>query len=200
MPRAEIAQGKIFANKWLAAIGAASFSIFVWHQVVLAMIRYSFTNNLTEATPLLAFVAITVVLSVISYKYVEKMKKTKGVWSFIALLFVLTTAGSLYIYANAGVVRDVPELEVVKGKVHRGMWAEYCDRGYKYEMEEGYAEKNERLKAVYPNNYIDMVLQPDGKVRVFSDDGHFISQDCRHLTRAEAQYYASLIEWERFYQ
>lgn len=112
-------QGKIFANNWLAAIGAASFSIFVWHQVVLAMIKYSFTNNLTEATPLLAFVAITVVLSVISYKYVEKMKKTKVAWGFIALLFVLTTAGSLFIYANAGVVRDVPELKVVKGKVHR---------------------------------------------------------------------------------
>ena len=37
----------------------------------------------------------------------------------------MTTLGSLYIYANAGVVRDVPEIEVVKGKVHRGMWAEY---------------------------------------------------------------------------
>lgn len=314
MPRSEIAQGKIFANKWLAAIGAASFSIFVWHQVVLAMIRYSFTNNLTEVTPLLAFVAITVVLSVLSYKYVEKMKKTKGAWGFIALLFVLTTAGSLYIYANAGVVRDVPELEVVKGKVHRGMWAEYCDRGYKYdkeftdderpkwfvignsfgrdmvniilespyadkvevvysdtksykereerfakadvvflsslglnealiediqmrckrntnlfvigeknfgecngqvyrhrfakdyhhltiEMEEGYAEKNERLKAAYPDIYVDiieMVRQKDGKVRVFSDDGRFISQDCQHLTKAGAQYYAFLIDWERF--
>lgn len=314
MPRVEIAQGKIFANKLLAAIGAASFSIFVWHQVVLAMIRYSFTNNMTEASPLLAFVAITVVLSVFSYKYVEKMKKTKVAWGFIALLFVLATAGSLYIYANAGVVRDVPELEVVKGKVHRGMWAEYCDRGYQYDkeftddarpkwyvignsfgrdmvniilespyvdkvevvysdtktyiereerfakadvvflstlglsealiedvqmlckgktklfligeknfgenngqvyrqrfakdyhqltidMEEGYAEKNERLKAAYPNIYIDMidmVLQPDGKVRVFSDDGRFISQDCRHLTKAGALYYAKLMDWNRF--
>ena len=314
MPRVEIAQGKIFANKWLAAVGAASFSIFVWHQVVLALIRYSFTNNMTEATPLLAFVAITVVLSVLSYKYVEKMKKTKVAWIFFALLFVFTTAGGLYIYANAGVVRDVPELEVVKGKVHRGMWAEYCDRGYKYDkeftddeqpkwyvignsfgrdmvniilespyaelvdvvysethsysekkerfakadivflstlglnealieevqmlckgktklfiigeknfgenngqvyrhrfdkdyhqitidMEEGYAEKDERLKAAYPDIYIDMielVRQPDGKVRVFSDDGRFISQDCRHLTQAGAQYYASLLEWERF--
>lgn len=316
MPRTEIAQGKIFANKWLAAIGAASFSIFVWHQVVLAMIRYSFTNNLTEATPLLSFVAITVVLSVLSYKYVEKMKNTKGAWIFIALLLVLTTSGSFYIYANAGVVRDVPELEVVKGKVHRGMWAEYCDRGYKndkeftddsrpkwyvignsfgrdmvniilespyaelvdvvysdtksykerekrfakadvvflstlglnealiedvqmlckgktklfligeknfgenngqvyrhrfakdyhqltIDMEEGYVEKNERLKAAYPDIYVDMiemVMQPDGKVRVFSEDGRFISQDCRHLTKAGAQYYASLFEWERFYK
>ncbi len=314
MPRTEIAQGKIFANKWLAAIGAASFSIFVWHQVVLAMIRYSFTNNLIEGTPLLAFVAIAGVLSVISYKYVEKMTKTKGAWIFIALLFVLTTGGSLYIYANAGVVRDVPELEVMKGKVHRGMWAEYCDRGYQYDkeftdderpkwyvignsfgrdmvniilespyaelvdvvysdshsysdkkerfakadvvflstlglnealiedvqmlckgkaklfligeknfgenngqvyrhrfakdyhqltidMEEGYAEKNERLKDTYPDIYVDMiemVMQPDGKVRVFSDDGRFISQDCRHLTKAGAQHYAKLMDWNRF--
>lgn len=314
MPRAEIAQGKIFANKWLAAVGAASFSIFVWHQMVLAMIRYSFTNNLTEVTPLFAFVAITGVLSVISFKYVEQIKKTKRAWSFTALLFVLTTTSSLYVYANAGVVRDLPELEVVKGQVHRGMWAEYCDRGYQYdkeftddarpkwyvignsfgrdmvniilespyaelvdvvysdlhsysekkerfakadvvflstlglnetliqdiqkhckvksklfiigeknfgenngqvyrhrftkdyhhltiEMEEGYAEKNEWLKVAYPDIYIDMiemVMQPDGKVRVFSDDGRFISQDCRHLTKAGAQYYASLIDWERF--
>ena len=69
-------------------------------------------------------------------------------------------------------------------------------------MEEGYAEKNERLKAAYPDIYIDMikmVQQPDGKVRVFSDDGRFISQDCRHLTKAGAQYYASLFDWERFF-
>lgn len=314
MPRVQLAQGKIFANKWLAAIGAASFSIFVWHQVVLALIRYSFTNNLTETIPLVAFVSITTVLSVVSYKYIEQAKKTRRAWGFTALLLVMTTASSLYIYANAGVVRDVPELEVVKGKIHRGMWAEYCDRGYKYDkeftdderpkwyvignsfgrdmvniilesrcadkievvysdpktytdkekrfakadvvflstlglnealiediqkhckgktklfligeknfgenngqvyrhrfakdyhqltvkMEDGYAEKNERLKAAYPDIYIDMiemVRQPDGKVRVFSDDGRFISQDCRHLTKAGAQYYASLFEWERF--
>ena len=32
-------------------------------------------------------------------------------------------------------VRDVPELDVVKGKIHRGMWAEYCDRGYQYDKD-----------------------------------------------------------------
>lgn len=313
MPRVQVAQGKVFANKWLAVIGAASLSIFVWHQVVLALIRYSFTNNMTEATPLVAFVAITTLLSVISYKYIEQAKKTRRTWGFTALLLVMTTTSSLYIYANAGVVRDVPELEVVKGNVHRGMWAEYCDRGYLYdkeftdderpkwyvignsfgrdmvniilestcsdkvdlaysdiesyknrkerfskadvvflstlglkesliediqkrckgetklfligeknfgenngqvyrhrfakdyhqltvEMEEGYSEKNERLKAAHPDIYIDMiemVRQPEGKVRVFSKDGRFISQDCRHLTKAGAQYYASLFEWER---
>lgn len=57
------------------------------------------------------------------------------------------------------------------------------------------------MKAAYSDIYIDMIemlMQPDGKVRVFTDDGRFISQDCRHLTKAGAQYYASLIDCERF--
>lgn len=229
-------------------------------------------------------------------------------------VFVLSTASALFVYVEAGVVRDVPELDVMKGQVHRGMWAEYCDRGYEYdkdfsasdtpkwyvignsfgrdmvniileskiadkvdvvystpknyqskhqrfssadvvflstlglnkeiiedvrrrcsanpqffivgeknfgesngqvyrhrfsddyhkltiEMEDGYAEKNEQLKKAYPDCYIDlieMVRQPDGRVRVFSDDGRFISQDCRHLTKAGAEFYASRINWEKF--
>lgn len=75
MPKLEWAQGKIISNKWMAAIGAASFSIFVWLQVVLALIRYSFTNNLTAVLPLLAFFGITAILSVLSFKYVEHMKR-----------------------------------------------------------------------------------------------------------------------------
>ncbi len=45
---------------------------------------------------------------------------------------------------------------------------------------------------------IEMVRKPDGTVRVFADDGLFISQDCRHLTRAGAQYYAQVKEWNKF--
>ncbi len=310
MPRVELVQGKVFSNQWIAAIGAASFSIFVWHQVVLALIRYSFTSNLTEVFTLLTFVGITAVLSVLSFKYVEK---TKLAWVLTGLLLILTTGASFYIYKNAGVVRDVPELEVVKANVHRGMWAEYCDRGYQYdkefsdsdkpkwyvignsfgrdmvniilesemadiveisysytteymdkddrfssadvvflsnlgvddeiiedvrsrcfentrffvigeknfgenngqvyrhrfesdyhqltvEMEEGYAEKNDRLKTQYADCFIDMIAlvqKPDGKVPVFSADGRFISQDCRHLTKAGAQMYAKKIDWLR---
>lgn len=316
MPRVGWAQKRIFANKWVATIGAASFSIFVWHQVILAMIRYSFTKEITNTLPLIAFVGLTAILSILSYKYVERMKKTRMAWCLIALLLLLTSAGSLYIYENAGVIRDVPELEIKKGEAHRGMWAEYCDRGYLYgmeftdsdlpkwyvignsfgrdmvniilespyadkvevvysdmvtyhdcpsrfavadvvilstlmvddddianvmaycseksrfilvgeknfgenngqiyrhrydsdyhqltiEMEDGYAERNARLKKKYKKYFIDMiemVRQPDGKVRVFTDDGRFISQDCKHLTKAGAQYYATLFDWEHFFK
>ena len=283
--------------------------------MVLAYLRYSFTNNITEIRTFLSFVVITSVLSLFSYIYIERMKQTKWSWSAIVLFLMASTFGSLYIYANAGVVRDVPELEVLKGKGHKGMWAEYNDRAFQYDREfsdsdlhkwyvignsfgrdmvniilespysekvevvysfmgshmerkerfakaevvflstlgvnekdieevrslcttdcrffvigeknfgesngqvyrhrfdtnyhdmtiamaKGYAEKNKRLKAAYPNIYIDligMVCQSDGKVRVFTDDGRFISQDCYHLTKAGAQFYARLINWSIFF-
>lgn len=151
MPRVEWAKGKVFSNKWVAAIGTASFSIFVWHQVVLALIRYSFTNKLTEVLPLLAFFGITAVLSVLSYRYVEQMKKTKLAWVLTGLMLVVTTGASLYIYKNAGVVRDVPELEVVKGNVHRGMWAEYCDRVKWYDRD--YPETDKTKWYVIGNSF-----------------------------------------------
>lgn len=314
MSRVKIEQNNIFSNKQIALIGAASYSIFVWHQVIFAFTRYSFTNNLTEAIPFLSVIVLTAVLSVFSYKYIERIKERKMIWGVMCVTALLTTSLSLYIYSIAGVVRDVPELDVVKGNVHRGMWAEYCDRGYKYDkdftesskpkwyvignsfgrdmvniilespiadkvdvvystpknyqntekrfanadvvflstlglnkeiiddvhrrcsvntkffiigeknfgesngqvyrhrysadyhqltigMEDGYAEKNEQLKKAYPNCYIDlieMVRQPNSKVRVFSDDGKFISQDCRHLTKAGAKFYANRINWNRF--
>ena len=315
MPRVNMASGNVFSNKRIADIGAASFSIFVWHQVVFALTRYSFTSKLTDFLPLLVVMLLTALLSVLSYRYVEKMKQTRRAWMITGILLVLTTGASLFVYSQAGVVRDVPELDVVKGVVHRGMWAEYCDRAYKYDkefsdsdkpkwyvignsfgrdfvniilessvadsvevvysyiktykdkqerfakadvvflsslgvdeeiinevrslctnkskfyiigeknfgenngqiyrhrfdrdfhkmtirMEKGYAEKNERLKALYPDCYVDMIAKvqyPDGSVRVFSDDGRFISQDCRHLTKAGAQYYAKMMNWESFY-
>ena len=36
------------------------------------------------------------------------------------------------------------------------------------------------------------------RVRVFTDDGMFISQDCRHLTEAGAKYYAKILELSLF--
>ena len=308
------AQSKLFSNKYLALIGAASYSIFVWHQVVFALCRYSFTSRLTNIAPLTIVFVLMIILSIPSYKYIEKMKGSKMAWWVIGLVFVLTTCSSLYIYAKAGVIRDVPELGVIKGRAHSGMWAEYCDRGYKYDkdfstsskpkwyvignsfgrdfvniikeskiagtvevsysnmhsyqkqkdrfakadvvfistlgvndsiindikiycvptnkiyiigeknfginngqvyrhrneeyyhsvtakMQDGYAERNDDMRTKYPQDYIDlikMVEQSDGRVRVFTDKGKFISQDCRHLTKFGAQYYANMMNWKRF--
>ncbi len=44
-----------------------------------------------------------------------------------------------------------------------------------------------KFKEKYEDHYIDMlapVMITDTKVRVFTDDNKFISQDCSHLTKA----------------
>ena len=315
MPSVSLAQKYCFSNKWIAIIGASSFSLFIWHQLVFAFTRYSFTNNFSNPLVLLIMILLIVGLSSLSYNYIEKIQTNKFIWRISIILFLFTTRSSLYIYMNAGVIRDVPELDVKKGNTHRGMWAEYCDRGYNYNkdfsdkektkwfvignsfgrdwvniitesniaerielaysdlenykfetdrfvkanviflstkglneelikdvrnrtnlktkffiigeknfgecngqiyrhrfdknyhkmtvpMEYGYKERNEYFKKAYSDIYIDLigiVTKKNDEVRVFSDDGKFISQDCRHLTQAGAQYYAQQLEWNRFF-
>lgn len=292
----------------LAYIGAASYSIFIWHQVAFAICRYSFTKYLYKADVLIYLLIAITVLSILSYKYIEqKIKATKLTWGIVLTLILATTIYSLDIYRIAGAVRDVPELDLVKGHAHRGMWAEYCDEGFEYnkefanngnpkwlvlgnsygrdfiniiregkleeyvdlsyvevgwqqhyskriseadfvfvstlgldeslveevkgfcnpdaklyivgeknfgesngqiyshrfnedyhemsiQMEDGFDERNRHFKTLYGSCFIDlidMVKQKDGRVRVFTDDDKFISQDCYHLTKSGARFYAN---------
>ena len=51
--------------------------------------------------------------------------------------------------------------------------------------------------------FIDMmapVMIDETHVRVFTDDNKFISQDCRHLTQAGAQYYAQILNLDSIFE
>ena len=64
-------------------------------------------------------------------------------------------------------------------------------------MEEGYLELNKSLKENWKHNYIDLIdliIDNDQKVPVFTNDCKFISQDTRHLTKAGAQFFADILE------
>ena len=39
----------------------------------------------------------------------------------------------------------------------------------------------------------------DGNIRVFTPNNKFISQDCRHLTKHGAIYYASIIDFDKIF-
>ena len=61
-------------------------------------------------------------------------------------------------------------------------------------------EDNEKRIEEWGNHYIDLiepVLDGDN-VKVFTDDNRFISQDCRHLTEAGAEYYARLLDFSQY--
>ena len=300
----------ILRSKSLAWLGKMSYSIFIWHQVLLAFYRYFIAYDMSLAT-IITFLVVTLGVSVISYYWVEKKisetHRSFVLWVIAAILVMLPSG---YLVMHAGVVRDVPELDVVKGKEYRGMFGEYCDRVYQYKnfpkdangkinvlvegvsfgrdfanvlleseykdsinlvycytwndknitekiknadyifafnakkeipqevwdnikpgciikgistknygscngiiyknraskdyfkqvatIDDGYQELNEEWKRQWGNNYIDL-LSPsmvDGRhVRVFTNDNKFISQDCRHLTRAGAKWYSSLLNW-----
>lgn len=323
----DVLENKVTGNVIISKIGSASYSIFIWHQVLLAFYRYTTTSKFSIGSYSVLLVA-TLLLSWFSYIIVEqgvvKALNTKRgkltVYSIVAIIFFALNVFAGIVYLRAGVVRDVPELYIRKSDVHRGIHAEYVDRGYKfdkdfsttdknhwyvignsfgrdfvnvilessvaehieisYSTEEQFQSKSERFAnadrvflsthgltedlvsrieimclanglnrdqltivgeknfgesngQIYSNrnqpNYFDqyidvedveryitrnqkfaklygprfldlmaLVTNKENKVRVFSPDCHFMSADCRHLSKGGAKYFADTIEWNRF--
>jgi peptidoglycan/LPS O-acetylase OafA/YrhL len=133
-------ENQITGKALLARIGAASYSIFIWHQILLAFYRYTITSKFGLGS-FAILLAGTAILSWLSYCFIEQKTtqalKTKHgtvvLYSLIAIVFVILNAFAGWIYLRAGVVRDIPELYISVNDVHRGMHAEYVDRVYKYD-------------------------------------------------------------------
>ena len=297
-------------RSFLAGIGKRSYSIFVWHQVLLAFYR-CFVSAKVSVLFVIGFFVVLAVVSELSYRFVEQRKRD-GLLMWV-ILAVLTIGVAALIYLRAGVVRDVPEMDITADNVHRHMHAEYVDRVYSYDksfedngqkinvlvegesfgrdfancllesdysefvnlsyvhdwsdvdpdrinnadviftftsrrgvpqvvwdnkMEStelwgigtknygecneivysrrfaddylstnvnphtGYVKLNEQWKQDWGDHYIDfmgMATNDSGRIRVFTPDGKFISQDCIHLTQAGARWYASMIDWGRVF-
>lgn len=136
----DVLENKITGNKVLAKIGAASYSIFIWHQILLAFYRYTITSKFTIGSYAILLIG-TALISWLSYKFIEQgttkaLKSKTGktiLYTSTVLVFLALSAYAGFIYMRAGVVRDVPELYISKNDIHRGMHAEYCDRGYQYD-------------------------------------------------------------------
>lgn len=299
----------ILENKTFIFLGKISFGLYLWHQLLLSFTRYIFIQELEYLHLALIFVG-TVVLSTVTYYWIEQPFRNKKkvssavVLSAVVLLFTVTTVTSLCIYFKAGVVRDVPELEVYSDNAQRNMHAVYNDRIYQLQdkafsskeklkvllignsfardfgnvllesrfkdsieisyiyrvkdkhkrliensdyifataavseaaetwpisnsklwiigiknfgvsngifynsqakgylqqrtdVENRYLVRNRVLRGIWGERYIDYispVVDVDGRMPVFTPEGKFISQDCRHLTHAGALLYAKIFE------
>lgn len=136
----DVLENNVTSNAILSKIGAASYSIFIWHQVILAFYRYTATSKFSVGSYALLLIA-TIILSWLSYRFIEQgitraIKSKRGkiaFYSAMVVVFISLTVFSGIIYLRAGVVRDVPELCISKNNVHRGMHAAYCDRGYQFD-------------------------------------------------------------------
>jgi peptidoglycan/LPS O-acetylase OafA/YrhL len=299
----------VISHPWVVYIGKISFSLYMWHQFVLAYGRYVWKAEIT-GMDIAQLLALTFALSVASYRWVEQPFRDKRrigtptVLGLTAATTAATTAISAYIYLHAGVLHDIPEMDIRAANAKRNMHAVYnesakafdrefqgnpgttkvlvignsfgrdwinvillskaaqqadisyvelpdehpqlraraqkadvifttseekgeldkyqlprektwvigiknfgMNNGYFYNhrsgqyfhqrtaLAPGMFEKNETIRTYTPGRYLDLmgkVMDEDRKVPVFTPDGRFISQDCRHLTKAGAGFYAEI--------
>lgn len=136
--------------KFIGLLGMMSYSIYVWHQPILAFYRYYY-SVVIDVKFVVLFVIIVLLLSYLTYYFVEKKivanMKTRIV-SLLSLLLINGTA--FYIYMHAGVVRDVPELDIKIGEEHRNMFAEYNDRIY--QLDKPFEQTQGKIKVLCMGN------------------------------------------------
>lgn len=124
--------GNSFFNKkvWnpLCVVGAMSYSIFLWHQPIIAFYRYVNYPEVPWTIWMLIFL-IVVVISYLSYTVVEKRLKLNKMtrWGTI-ICFILVNAFAVVVYAKGGIVRDVPELNISYGDTEPDAYTRYNDR------------------------------------------------------------------------
>lgn len=136
----------ILENKFLGFIGKISFSLYMWHQLVLSYVRYYLYQEL-GVKQLIGIFSLTLILSLISYFLIEEpfRKKsrinTKMVLTIVGFIFCLTTITSLYIYSNAGILRDIPELGITRSHAVRNIHGIYNARVCDYDKNFSLANK-----------------------------------------------------------
>ena len=126
----------LLENRLMIGVGLISFSLYMWHQPVLSFARYFMFEHIGPWQILLLLVSI-IGISILSYYLVEqpfrdkKKIRTRTLLIFVSTAFLVTNAVSFWIYKQAGIIRDVPELEITTaGEKKSGLHSWYNDRIY----------------------------------------------------------------------
>ena len=117
----------------LSVIGKRSYSFFIWHQIILAFYRYYFAPEFHFLNTVV-YIIVTGLLTELSYRFLERRWTSKQLisWCCCAVVLIICSTG---IYFNAGVIRDVPELDIDVSNVHRDMHAEYNDKVFEKDVD-----------------------------------------------------------------
>lgn len=149
----------ILHNKYLATIGKASLSIYIWHQIVLAFYRVMvpYTANISTLILLLTIIAL---LSYISYTLIEniltervlvKQKPINVVFKCLIAICMPILCVTWYLYTRSGILRDVPELGIKSEETSSRMHIKYNDRIYQYDRD--FSSPNKIHWYVYGNSF-----------------------------------------------
>ncbi|MDA7760271.1 acyltransferase [Amylibacter sp.] len=61
---------QIFSNRYVVLLGLISYSLYLWHQPIFAIVKYQSNENLSTSTSIMMIV-ISTILAFISWKYIE---------------------------------------------------------------------------------------------------------------------------------
>ena len=125
--------GRLISSKNpICLLGKMSFSIYVWHQIYLAFERYFYSNQVTLGY-VIFFLCTVMVVSWLTYKWIEgRIAVSNRNLTLSAIAAICISGAAFYFYQRAGVVRDVPELDVSTSHVTRNMHGNYLHRVYRY--------------------------------------------------------------------
>jgi len=140
----------LFGERILSSFGRKSYSYFIWHQIVLAFYRYTIAGEISVTLVVTTFLVFAL-LSELSYRFIERLqfKTWKSRTAILTVTIILCGASGL-VYIQAGVVRDVPELDVSVSDIHRHRHSEYCDRIRRYDRE--FSENLNNIKVLVIGN------------------------------------------------
>ncbi len=99
--------GKLLAQKWLVFTGLISYSLYLWHQPILAFLKLKTVGH-PSAVALSLGLAVSFCIAIISWKYIEapfrdKAKtSSKFVFTFSVVGIMLSITAGLYIHQNKG--------------------------------------------------------------------------------------------------
>ncbi|MEG2078290.1 acyltransferase [Chryseobacterium sp.] len=116
----------LLENRYAQFIGKISFSLYMWHQIVLAFGRYFVYPSITSPLPIIVVLSLTFILSVLTYYFIEtpfrdkKRIGNKTLLSIVLISTIITSGVSFYIYSIKGIINDVPELNMYKSEVYQG--------------------------------------------------------------------------------
>ncbi len=123
------------AFRSIAFLGKMSFSIFVWHQILLAFWRYFVTDAMTPCVVSI-LCAGTLLLSLASYYCIEKhFRPSWRSFAFLCVVALVTFLPASWVYMRDGVVRDVPELSISASSGTKQPFGKYGDRPYSYDKD-----------------------------------------------------------------
>tara|TARA_B100001059_G_C17818779_1_gene576925 strand:+ start:98 stop:1837 length:1740 start_codon:yes stop_codon:yes gene_type:complete len=125
---------RFFENKLLVFFGKISFGLYMWHQIIFAFYRYTFSDDLTKPITAFLLISLTFILSIISFYFVERPFRNKKKFSFrkvfiiVLISFIATNILSFWMYSKAGIVRDIPELSIKSNDTNFKKHSTYNDQ------------------------------------------------------------------------